>query len=199
MGQHREPLANDVDAPAIEAPAPAPSGESLVELVLAEHAAHAERAPSPPARIHGVVIGQLAGLGPAGQPLVDFPQNPGAEPRPARSTVPVGAAEQGRAVALMFEEGDPARPLLIGLIHEPAPPVVASGESAEAAPSLPQDLSVEADGQKVVLSAEKELVLRCGKASITLTQAGKILIRGAYVLTRSSGVNRIQGGSVQIN
>ncbi|MEP7119602.1 MAG: hypothetical protein ABJE95_01785, partial [Byssovorax sp.] len=36
-------------------------------------------------------------------------------------------------------------------------------------------------------------------SSITLTRAGKILIRGAYVLTRSSGVNRIQGGSVQIN
>ena len=29
--------------------------------------------------------------------------------------------------------------------------------------------------------------------------AREILIRGAYVLTRSSGVNRIQGGSVQIN
>ena len=33
----------------------------------------------------------------------------------------------------------------------------------------------------------------------TLTRAGKILIRGAYLLARSSGVNRIQGGSVQIN
>ena len=55
------------------------------------------------------------------------------------------------------------------------------------------------DGEKVVVSAQRELVLRCGKASITLTSAGKILIRGAYVLTRSSGVNRIQGGSVQIN
>ena len=37
------------------------------------------------------------------------------------------------------------------------------------------------------------------KASITLTSAGKILLRGAYILNRSSGVNRIKGGSVQIN
>ena len=30
-------------------------------------------------------------------------------------------------------------------------------------------------------------------------RAGKVLIRGAYLLSRSSGVNRIKGGSVQIN
>jgi hypothetical protein len=42
-------------------------------------------------------------------------------------------------------------------------------------------------------------VLRCGKASITLTSAGKVLIRGTYVLSRSSGVNKIKGGSIQLN
>lgn len=170
------------------------SGESLVELVLAEHAERGP-SPSPPARIFGVVVGALEGLGPAREIWVDFPGNPAARPLAARSTVAVSEADRGRAVALMFEEGDVTRPLLIGLIHEP-PPIEAE---PLAAPSLPSDLSVEADGERVVLSAAKELVLRCGKASITLTQAGKILIRGAYVLTRSSGVNRIQGGSVQIN
>jgi len=44
-----------------------------------------------------------------------------------------------------------------------------------------------------------QLVLRCGRASITLTAAGKVLIEGAYVSSRSTGVNRIKGGSVQIN
>ena len=50
-----------------------------------------------------------------------------------------------------------------------------------------------------MLSADKEIVLKCGKASITLTRAGKILIRGAYLLSRSSGPNRIKGGSIQLN
>ena len=31
------------------------------------------------------------------------------------------------------------------------------------------------------------------------TKAGKVILGGAYVLSRSSGVNRIKGGSVQIN
>jgi len=55
---------------------------------------------------------------------------------------------------------------------------------------------VRVDGERVVFDAKKEIVLRCGKASITLTRAGKVLIRGAYLLNRSSGVNRIKGGSV---
>ena len=51
----------------------------------------------------------------------------------------------------------------------------------------------------LVLSAEQEIVLHCGDASVTLTKAGKIILRGAYLLSRSSGVNRIKGASVQIN
>jgi hypothetical protein len=42
-------------------------------------------------------------------------------------------------------------------------------------------------------------VLQCGKASITLTKAGKVLIQGSYVSSRSTGVNRVKGGSVQLN
>ena len=57
----------------------------------------------------------------------------------------------------------------------------------------------ELDGERLVFTADKEIVLRCGDASITLTKAGKVIIRGSYLLSRSSGVNRIKGGSVQIN
>ena len=60
-------------------------------------------------------------------------------------------------------------------------------------------VAVERDGERLTLTADREIVLRCGKASLTLTRAGKVLIRGAYLLSRSSGVNRIKGGSVQIN
>jgi uncharacterized protein (DUF2345 family) len=55
------------------------------------------------------------------------------------------------------------------------------------------------DGQRVDVRAEQEIVLRCGKASITLTRAGKVLIRGAYISSQSSGANRIKGGSVHLN
>jgi hypothetical protein len=55
------------------------------------------------------------------------------------------------------------------------------------------------DGQRVTLEGSDEIVLKCGQASITLRRNGKVIIRGTYVETHSSGVNRIKGGSVQVN
>ena len=55
------------------------------------------------------------------------------------------------------------------------------------------------DGERRQIEGSKEIVLRCGKASITLRSDGRLIIRGAYVETRASGVNRIKGGAVLIN
>jgi len=56
------------------------------------------------------------------------------------------------------------------------------GRTTEARTSL----TAELDGERIRFSAQKEIVLQCGKASITLTRAGKILIWGTYLLSRSS-------------
>jgi hypothetical protein len=53
--------------------------------------------------------------------------------------------------------------------------------------------------EQLVLSASKQITIQCGESSITLTAAGKIILRGKYIVSRSSGVHRIKGGSVQIN
>ena len=96
----------------------------------------------------------------------------------------------GREVALLFEGGDLRLPLIIGKIqHTEEEQVVHENEPATA----------EMDGESIVLSARQNITLKCGKASITLTKSGKVILRGAYLLSRSSGVNRIKGGSVQIN
>ena len=60
-------------------------------------------------------------------------------------------------------------------------------------------MEVDADGQRLMITAKEQLILRCGKASITLTKAGKVLIQGTYVSNRSSGVMRVKGGSIQLN
>jgi hypothetical protein len=63
-------------------------------------------------------------------------------------------------------------------------------------PSVPEVL---ADGNRVQIEAVEEIVLRCGKASITLRSNGRLVIRGAYLEIYASGTNRIKGGSVLIN
>jgi hypothetical protein len=153
-----------------------------------------------PCNLPEVVIGWLVGLGGKGEPLVDYPGNPRPEPLPALATASCGQEAVGRELALLFADGDPLRPLIIGLIHDTKIDVVAEPEQAlREDAQQDQALEVRLDGDRLLLSADKEIVLKCGKASITLTRAGKILLRGAYLLSRSSGVNRIKGGSVQIN
>ena len=51
----------------------------------------------------------------------------------------------------------------------------------------------------MVLEGKREIVLKCGEASITLRSDGRMMLRGAYVETYAKGVNRIKGGSVKIN
>lgn len=53
--------------------------------------------------------------------------------------------------------------------------------------------------RQLVMEAQDEVVLRCGEASITLRRNGRLVIRGAYVESRSRGTNRIKGGVVLIN
>lgn len=138
------------------------------------------------ARLDGVVIGVLLDLPQASVPLVAYPGCPEDQGIAARSTALLDPADIGSQVALLFEGGDPARPLVIGRLL---------GQAAASAPVA----GVQLDDQRLELRAEREIVLRCGKASITLTRAGKVIIQGAYLSSRSSGVNRIKGGSVQIN
>lgn len=134
-----------------------------------------------------VVIGILDGFDAEGRPLVDYPGNAAAAPLPALTTALYGADAIGRQVALLFADGDGARPVIVGLVRPPGEPAPGGARLAEV------------DGERLVLRAKQEIVLECGQASITLTRAGKVLIRGAYLSSRSSGANRIKGASVDIN
>jgi len=74
------------------------------------------------------------------------------------------------------------------------------GEPALSGPMEPtESLEAVVDGRRVVIEAADEIVIRCGKSSITLRRNGRVVIRGSYVETDSEGVNRIKGGAVKIN
>lgn len=144
---------------------------------------------SPP--VHGVVTGSLLALADQGRTaLVTFAGQAGEAAVPARSVVDLHAAHIGRELVLMFEQGDVSRPIVMGVLRP---------STGWPLPEQPGAVEVDVDGERMVVSAKEQLVLRCGKASITLTKAGKVLIDGSYVSSKSSGVNRVKGGSVQLN
>lgn len=109
----------------------------------------------------------------------------------ARTTVPIKRAQRGSTVVVLCENGDPRLPIIVGVLQN-------GRQSAVELPGVPLT-TIQADDERHVVTAEREIVLRCGEASITLTRAGKVIIKGTYVLSRSSGYNKIKGAAVDIN
>jgi hypothetical protein len=143
-----------------------------------------------PTFMPAVIIGELLAIANDGKsPLIIYPGQPGTAALRARTVLDLHGAHIGQSVVLQFEGGDPALPIVMGVLRQ------ADNQPLDA----PGNVQIDADGTRMVVSAKEQMVLQCGKASITLTKAGKVLIHGSYVSSRSTGVNRIKGGSVQLN
>jgi Domain of unknown function (DUF6484) len=145
-----------------------------------------------PSRQFGIVIGELIGMTGEGRvPLVLFPGQRGTAAIAAQTVIDLHGPHIGKKVALMFEGGNGGKPIVMGVLRE----------NNEGWPLIAQPgrVEVDADGQRMIVSAKEQVVLKCGKASITLTAAGKVLIRGEYILSQAASVNRVKGGSIQLN
>jgi|ERR1700674_838587 hypothetical protein len=169
----------------------------VVEETADDFAALARRPvsqPQPPvlALAAGTCTARFHGFDLEDRPLVSgLPQVPG-EVLLARTTVPLLRETVGAEVVVICDQGDPRCPIVIGVLQERS--FVPVGADMQR-----QLVSVQADEDRYVISAEREIVLRCGDASITLTRAGKVIIEGNYILSRSTGYNKIKGAAVDIN
>jgi hypothetical protein len=140
-------------------------------------------------------VGRLAGAAPSGEVAVQIGTG---TPTPARLMAGLRQNElsrptmRDREVLVVFEQGDPGKPIILGLLADPLEEVIALTEREE-------PTEVLLDGKKVTLEAQEEILLKCGEGSITLRKDGKIIIKGTHLLSRATGPNRIKGGSVQIN
>jgi hypothetical protein len=139
----------------------------------------------------GVVVGKLLAITEQGcAPLVSYSGQASAAAVLARTVVDLHGAHVGRQVVLMFEEGDPAKPIVVGVVR---------GSTGWPCQTRPDQVHVDADGSRLTVTARQELVLQCGEASIKLTADGEVTIKGTRLYSHSSGVNRIKGGSVELN
>jgi Domain of unknown function (DUF6484) len=122
-----------------------------------------------------ICLAELDGIGADGLPRVRVE----GEVRAAQSLVALAGAAPGFPVALAFVDGDRERPLILGVVQPP-------------------ERVVQADGRREIVG-EREVVLRCGPASIRLTADGRVTIRGTRILSRADASNRVQGASVELN
>jgi hypothetical protein len=160
----------------------------------------------PATRVSGHRVGVVVAFDDTGL-HVDYPGNPHGKLE-ARSAVALdaavaaAAAREGRQVLLTFEDERSDLPIVVGFMHVVPKPAPAPADAPSMAPAEPAPVTgfrPTVDGKRLVLEAQDEVVLRCGEASITLRKNGRLSIRGVFVETRARFVNRIKGGSVQIN
>lgn len=175
-----------------------------------------------------LIIATLVGFNDSGSPLVDHSELKVSGGISAITTTPLAPEHIGRQLVLMHVDGDSQRPVVMGLIRSQLEDLLdsfqlgASVDSeedeqfeeplSENEPANNDDLLAEQDvhlgdgavetyidGNRVEIKAEDEIVLSCGESSITLNKSGRITIKGTHLVNRSSGVNRVLGGTVQIN
>jgi len=123
--------------------------------------------------------------------------DPGTPAVPARLAVSATRRRIEEAIAncqqaiVLFEKGDRTKPIIVGFVET----LRSDPPESERPPVIEADV----DGKRVRVTAQDEIVLHCGSASVTLRRNGRVIIRGTYVESRSEGTNRIKGGQVQIN
>lgn len=144
-------------------------------------------------QIPGVVVAVLDGVDPAGRPVARWDKT-AKEPKPVRTVWMENELNwnncKGLRCILGFENGGEEHPILLGLLDRPPAAAETYREAQTEGERKPEILRIESG---------EELILECGEAKISLRADGRIVILGGYVLSRSKGVNKIKGGSVQIN
>jgi hypothetical protein len=154
----------------------------------------------PGQKLRGFCVGHIFRITPEGKALVDYPSNPMGivEARSAMGGPRKGDDDcyEGIPVLLLFENGDPSLPIIVGIIHDTLYPTAPNDDTIV---SLERPRNIVVNGKKRFIDAEEEIMLRCGKSSVILRKDGKIVIKGAQILSRASETQKIKGASVRIN
>jgi hypothetical protein len=152
--------------------------------------------PLPEAAEGTLVTGHLTGIDEEGR-LLFRPEGSDTDPQPVAIGLElsdgalVKAARQQRR-ALVARTTDPTpRHILVGLVRDRV--------ATKAVSARPGTLEVGLDGETLKLTADRDLVLQCGEAKLTLRKDGKIVLSGSNILSTSRGPHRIKGATIALN
>lgn len=144
----------------------------------------------------GIQAGRIVEIRPGGQPIVDFEGNESGpvEARCLRRQLFSNDFTSGTLVLLAFDRGDRAHPIILGALSESCQESPSGPFRAEGAP-----VNVVVDGARLVLRADREIVLECGQSSLILQKDGRVVLKGVEIVSRASRTNKIRGACVKIN
>jgi hypothetical protein len=143
-----------------------------------------------------IITGHLQGIDDEGRVLFVAEQGDGA-PVPVAigaaisDGVLIPAARNHQRALVVCTDDSPSRWVLIGLVRERV--------ASAARDAAPGELEVKLDGETLRLTADREIELRCGNASLILRQSGRVILKGTHVVTSSRGPLKVKGATVEIN
>lgn len=128
-----------------------------------------------------IVSGEVVRRAADGELFVDHPRNM-LGPLPARTLVE--DVQQGATVLLAFDEGNPSRPIILGVLYDRA---------------RTQSRTLHLKASRILLEAQDELLMQCGEASFEARKDGKVQVKGRDVVSRAARTNKVRGATVLIN
>jgi hypothetical protein len=150
-----------------------------------------------------ICLGKVVRITRDGKPVVTYP---GCDTGGVEATLLVGATsrlqpDRSEPMLLLFLENQ-RQPIILGAITDRfAQDTETDTDSLKI--RKPQELSRPAstlvDGKRIVISAQNEIVLKCGMSSLVLRRDVKVVIKGKRLVSRAKETNRIRGGAVHIN
>jgi hypothetical protein len=165
--------------------------ENPLETLLVKPAQNTS-APTQQAALSGVALGRILGIAQDGRISLSVPVI-GGEPLWASSLCRISPEQIGQICAVQFIDGDATQPLVIGILLTQADSV------AERRATSVTVIEDDQSPKQLVLEAQERLVLRCGKAFITMTSDGNITMQGVYLYSRAQATHRIRAASLQAN
>lgn len=141
-----------------------------------------------------VQLGDLRGVDPEGR-ILFLPDGAEGGPFPVTIGCDVSdpslarAAQERRRALAVRASGATEEWVLVGLIRDRIAPAAVED----------RDTRVVIDGETVRFGAEREIELRCGQSSLVLRSDGRVVLKGAYVVSVSSGPNKVRGAVVTLN
>ncbi|MDM8542942.1 hypothetical protein QUF90_17855 [Desulfococcaceae bacterium HSG9] len=112
------------------------------------------------------------------------------------------------ASVLFVSDSDQEYGYILGLIEVYVHPKKVSSEKDALLTDFENQVEIElsskakdikVNDKKIIIEAEDEIHLKCGKGMIMINKEGKVILRGTNLISRSSGSNKIKGAAVQIN
>lgn len=145
-----------------------------------------------------VTLGRLVSLRDDGQPLVHWATSLSHAPIPARSQVALQATDQDRECTLAFIDGDPAQPVILGLL-QPLQPNAAGANSITKPNETTQPIEPVDSAKPVDIQSNTAITLQAGRTKLELHADGRILLQGRHIRSQAYGPNQLKGSSIKLN